>query len=355
MFLAVLAGTALVAAAALAPAPAYELIGGALLIPLAAWTLPAGPARAAAIVALAIAMLVAAVARRLHRGRPPGLGEWILLAIAVQAIARLDVLVESGFGARSTAVLLAWPVAAGAAAWALEGTLGGWGLLLTAAAVAAQGGLHLANVAVLAVLALAARLAPVSAVRRSRVPAFAAALAALAALPVLVAAYPWRQPRPMAAALDLPRQAARAALSRPLLDGSGLPLDFAKPSWSAALDGRSAQGIVVVSNLAHGAALAAGTPAIEIEATTTAGEALRWTLRVGSETGEWAARRPDVAALHPAAPAAWQSTLAEGFFAQRYRSEHRFTSRQPLERVTVRRIATLPAETQVALFWLELR
>jgi hypothetical protein len=354
VFLAVLAGTALVAAAALAPAPAHELIAGAALIPLAAWTLPAGPGRAAAIAALAAATVAVALGRRLRDTRPLDLGEWILTAIAVQTLARGDVLVESGFGARAAVVLLAWPVIAAAAVWMLDGALGSWALVLAAAAIAAQGGFHAANVAVLVALSLAARLAPVD-LRRRRAPAFARALAALAMLPVLVAAYPWRHPRPLAAALQLPAEAARAVLSRPLLDGSGLPLDAAKPLWSADLDGRRADGVVVVSNLAHGAGLASGTPAIEVEATTTAGEAFRWTLRVGFETGEWAARRPDVAALRPATPSAWQSMLADGFFAQRYRSEHRFASPQPLQRIAVRRAATLPAETQVALFWLELR
>jgi hypothetical protein len=80
-----------------------------------------------------------------------------------------------------------------------------------------------------------------------------------------------------------------------------------------------------------------------------------WTLRAGDDTGEWAARRPDVARAGTRTPAAWVSWVAGDFFAQRYRCG--WTLEKPLRssRLRIERVPGAPADLSLALYQLEIR
>jgi hypothetical protein len=358
VFLAMLLAPALAATALLAPRPAAEFGVGTALCVLAAWSLPAAPTRGAVLVTLATSALVIATARRWRCG-PWSLGEWLALTLALQVLARGDLLVQPGFAGgarlRLLAVLILLPALAALAAHLLTALAGGWGLAAAALTFAAQGGLHTANTValmLLALLVLAAR-ERVAPWLRTRAPA--AALGLVAAVVTPLAGYPWLHERPLRAALALPAQALRSARTQDLMARGELVLDGARSTWQQDLAGLPAGEVVVISSLANAAALPPGTEAAAIEAETESGEVLRWTLAAGVDTGEWAARRPDVAAAGPAAPRAWQSMVVRDFFAQRYRAAHRLQPVQRLRRITVARGAGLPPETQLAIFALEVR
>ncbi|HEX7183286.1 MAG TPA: hypothetical protein VF756_15710, partial [Thermoanaerobaculia bacterium] len=199
----------------------------------------------------------------------------------------------------------------------------------------------------------------------------------LLALTALLAAYPWLRQEPLREALALfglapgPLAVAavaasflaiaaagwalrRAWLAAGLAAGAvflaavihlpypGVPLlspetsatlDPAHSAWEARLPPRALDSLVVESSLSNGAGLANGTPVATLYL-----DGERRILRAGEETGEWAARRPDVersAAL--VSPPAWVSWISEGFFAQRYRALWTVESPGLLERVRIER------------------
>ncbi|HEU5323539.1 MAG TPA: hypothetical protein VFX28_22230, partial [Methylomirabilota bacterium] len=116
----------------------------------------------------------------------------------------------------------------------------------------------------------------------------------------------------------------------------------------APLAGSGIRGLIVGSSLANGAGLPLGAPVATL---TCKGGGAR-TLRAGIETGEWAARRPDVAALGaPLAPSAWMTAIVNGFFSQRYRARLALPCRGALH---VERSAGLPREVEVVLQAVEL-
>ncbi len=349
VFLALLAAPALAATAAIALRPAIELALGSLLAVLAAWSLPASPTRAAVIVAILAAAPAAAMARR---GARVGVAATVLLAIAFQTLARGALLVEPGMSAGRAAVVFGLePLAAGVATAILSARWGQWGWVTVALLFALQGGLHLANTAVLVALggiAWLGRQRP-----WGRLPRFlGAGTMLLVTATAVVAAYPWLRSSPLRTVIALPAQAIGAAGTRSLLEGGELVLDATHPQWRADLD-QTATQIVVVSSLANAAGLTRDTEVLVIEWTAEDGTPGRWPLRTGADTGEWAARRPDVAAQQPAVPVAWQSLLVDGFFAQRYRVTHALPVGTRLRQISLSRGAGLPAEATAAVFSLE--
>jgi hypothetical protein len=132
-------------------------------------------------------------------------------------------------------------------------------------------------------------------------------------------------------------------------------LDAGHPAWEAKVSGRRIGSVVVESSLSHGAALAPGTPVAIVRLRDAAGPGTDWVLRAGEGTGEWAARRPDVARAGVKAPPPWISWVAGDFLAQRYRS--RWTLEQP-ERASLLRIERapgVPPDLSVAVYQLEIR
>ncbi|HEY3570995.1 MAG TPA: hypothetical protein VGP73_23895, partial [Thermoanaerobaculia bacterium] len=105
-------------------------------------------------------------------------------------------------------------------------------------------------------------------------------------------------------------------------------LDAGHPVWEAPISGKRSVGSVVVeSSLSNGAGLAPGTPVAIVRLRNTGRPEANWVLRAGEGTGEWAARRPDVAQAGVKAPGPWVSWVAGSFLGQRYRS--RWTLERP--------------------------
>ncbi|HSK77891.1 MAG TPA: hypothetical protein VLQ45_15680 [Thermoanaerobaculia bacterium] len=213
----------------------------------------------------------------------------------------------------------------------------------------------------------------------------------------LLASYPWLREEPLAEALSLTGLApgwtlaagiliaylvlAAAGLRIPSLAsaglagaalllalGTGLPpagtpllppempvvLEAGKPAWETVLDPEKVESVVVESSLGNGAALAPGTP-VAILHLQNPGGGSAWTLRAGDHTGEWAARRPDVARTRSRAPSPWVSWVAGDFFAQRYRSRWTLPRPERFARLRIERAPGLPPEVVLALHQLEVR
>jgi hypothetical protein len=137
LYLSLLAGGVLLAVAALAPRPAWEISAGGVLTALLLWVLPAGPTRGAALALLLTGLLAIASCRRLRAIRamtgPLAATAAVAAALAVglQLLLRSDRLLA--LDPRALIVLFAMPVAA-AAALVLVGHRHGTGRALVAAA-----------------------------------------------------------------------------------------------------------------------------------------------------------------------------------------------------------------------------
>lgn len=136
---------------------------------------------------------------------------------------------------------------------------------------------------------------------------------------------------------------------------AAVQLDPARPVFEASFASQPVGSLVVDSALANGASLPPGTPIATLRLISGPGPALSWTLAAGRQTGEWAARRPDVAASSAPPPPAWISFVAGDFFGQRYRGIFPATRPGPFSRLRVERAPGLPADVAVALHRLELR
>lgn len=137
-------------------------------------------------------------------------------------------------------------------------------------------------------------------------------------------------------------------------------LDAGHPVWETDLPPpappiSAIRSVVVESCLANGAALARGTPVATLKLVNAAGRSVDWTLRAGDDTGEWAARRPDVAREGQPAPVAWVSWVADGFFAQRYRSRFQLDRPEPFAHLRIERAPGVPPDLTVAVYQVEVR
>ena len=130
-----------------------------------------------------------------------------------------------------------------------------------------------------------------------------------------------------------------------------------RPRWQSETGGRGATKLVVISNLANAADLPEGQPVAVIRLRHADGRTSLAHLKAGTDTAEWAARRPDVARRPDlAVPPAWQVAAAPDgpYFAQRYRSVHDVELGEPIVAVDVFRRRSLPPEVSVTLFRVEL-
>ena len=120
----------------------------------------------------------------------------------------------------------------------------------------------------------------------------------------------------------------------------------------------STRSVILDSYLENSASLPAGTPVGRIILIDTEGERRSWLLRAGMDTGEWAARRPDVAGLPGfQAPTPWLSwvTASRDVFAQRYRADWQLDGASEIRRLEIELARDLPTEVSLAIFHLELR
>jgi hypothetical protein len=134
-------------------------------------------------------------------------------------------------------------------------------------------------------------------------------------------------------------------------------IDAGHPVWQAGMTGirGPVRSVVVESSLSNGVGLAPGTPVARVRLRDLAGRTVDWTLRAGEDTGEWAARRPDVARMGTRTPPAWVSWVAGDFFAQRYRSRWTLPSPLGISKVEIERAPGAPPELALALYQLEVR
>lgn len=117
--------------------------------------------------------------------------------------------------------------------------------------------------------------------------------------------------------------------------------------------------LVLDTNLVHGAGLAPGTTVAILELRDERDAVLdTWRLHAGEDTAEWAASRPDVAA-QPGfrAPPSWISRLAPDgtFFARRFRARLEAESGAPAASVMIQIAGHLSPELRLVIYRLELR
>ena len=129
-------------------------------------------------------------------------------------------------------------------------------------------------------------------------------------------------------------------------------IDAGHPVWETGVSGQPVRAVVVDSSLTNGAGLAPGTPVATVWLRGAAGRSVGWTLRAGEDTGEWAARRPDVQAR---TPPAWVSWVAGDFFAQRYRCRWKLARPDRFARLRIERASGAPPDLSLALYQLEVR
>lgn len=134
-----------------------------------------------------------------------------------------------------------------------------------------------------------------------------------------------------------------------------ITLTASAPQWRLETIEGTTTELLVDTTLANSAALLPGTKVGEVRlergpAPPDARIDARFTLRVGRETGEWAAGRADL--RHLETPAPWLETVAPtgAFFARRYRA--RFVAEEPLasDRLVIERAAGLPPEVVLTVF-----
>lgn len=378
----------LLAIAALAPVRAAELGFGAVAATVLALALPAGAGRGAAVMAVLAAALAIATVRRFRReGALLSPYAAVALLLGVQFLGRGSLLVDPGPGPRTLFILLGLPVLGAAVVAALAAVRGAPAWIAAAVLISAGGGLRgvwvvalggllalvlalrspleprvrtaawcgAAGAAVLLILARPAELWPLAAAGAAlALPAAlvapAVVLAALLSLvSVIAAGYPWLRPQPAAVAvrlLDLDRPGRQVLPSEVLLDA-------ASPRAVVTSAPARASRLLVRSALSDSAAVPAGAPAILVTVEAATGEQVELVLRAGHETGEWAARRPDLADL--AAPTPWRSVAAGGFFAQEYRADFELPRSVDVVAVRLERAPTLPPEVRCVVKAIELR
>jgi hypothetical protein len=141
-----------------------------------------------------------------------------------------------------------------------------------------------------------------------------------------------------------------------LVEGAPVVVDRERAKRGLWLEEPRVSAVVVDSQLVNAAGLGAGTLVATLRLTDPAGAVHEHPLRAGEETGEWAARRPDVAALPGlAVPPAWRSRVDPGgFFAQTYRDRWRLAEPAGATYVEVERAPDLPPEVVLLLFRVEL-
>lgn len=151
-----------------------------------------------------------------------------------------------------------------------------------------------------------------------------------------------------AALIAMPRATRNAAPA----DGMVLRSDF--PEWSTALRGGSVSRVRVVSSLADAAALPARTAVATLSLEHDGRPLAAWTLRVGKDTAEWAAERPDLRGLAATGPISWSSLPPPGtFFAHAYASTWQLSRPVAATAIRVARDPSLPPEVTLSLLRVE--
>ena len=183
----------------------------------------------------------------------------------------------------------------------------------------------------------------------------------LGAILVLWALAAWRGPRvATGAAASIAFLAIALRIPSPgtslLPPSTAAAINAAQPVWTAPVTEPDVETVVLESSLSNGAGLKNDTPVATVWLRGPDGRSASWILRAGTETGEWAARRPDVAAEAVLkSPPAWISYVAGDFFGQRYRSLWTVDSAGPFTSLSIERNPALPEEVTLDIHLLEVR
>ena len=129
-------------------------------------------------------------------------------------------------------------------------------------------------------------------------------------------------------------------------------------SWGHKLDQPAAARAIVIDSFCANSISAEAGAAFALVRVHAAGQVLELPIRLGIESGEWAARRTDVSAIPGfVAPQAFLSWVDPSgtFFGQRYRAVLRFPQPLDVQEVEIMIAADAPENASVTLFRLELR
>jgi hypothetical protein len=339
--------------------------GGAVAVFAALALLPGlVPLPTAAVSCALVATLGLALADRSRRDDWESAGALPALAglvLAAQALASLDELFVAPLAAAHLARVALLPLAViaalaavarrrpraalalGLASWC---ALPGWGVAATLAVVvgaaafavasdAGRAGTATIALALAAALPSAATAPPWIALAIATLAALAAgddrpgvtrpAIALLGAIALgsgLAGALPWNARRPVERALQLVVRPPFRVVATPVL-GRGRTAHAGRPQFEAPFAASGAPtrrvpvgAVEITSYVTNSAALPCGTRVADVVLVEGRRERARFPLRLGLETGEWAAARPDVAAASacPAPPAHWSWIPTEGRF-----------------------------------------
>jgi hypothetical protein len=139
-----------------------------------------------------------------------------------------------------------------------------------------------------------------------------------------------------------------------LTAGDTVLLERGNPEWRREIGTGRARSVVLQTSLLHAAELATGTPVALVRLRATGSSDVEMVLRAGRDSGEWAARRPDLAGARLTAPRAWMSWVAGDFFGQRYRSRLAIPSQGSFGRLEIELAPGLPPDFALALYQVEL-
>jgi hypothetical protein len=391
VYLTVLATAGLLAVAFLAPAPAWELGVGATLATTIVWALPPGPGRGAAMAMLLVGALAVAAARRgakdfkdskdlkdLKDSKDEGsrfsslaslrslesllsFRSLLPLSLGLQVLLRGgELLFQTQASFRTLVILLVLPTVGALATTMLSRRHGSAALIAAGAVLLIAPGWNVAATLGMAALAagdlIAGRFLPwtlkTSRVRSSLV-FLAVGVSSLLAITALLASYPWLRAEPLRSVLALRIPTPGTSLLPP---ATAVVVDAAHPAWTAPVAERSVEAVVLESSLSNGAGLKTDTPVATVWLRGPNGKSASWIVRAGTETGEWAARRPDVAAEAVLeSPPAWISYVAGDFFGQRYRSLWKVEGAGPFTTLSIERNPALPPEVSLDVHLLEIR
>jgi hypothetical protein len=362
--------------------------GAALLLPVA-WEPRAGWAAALAGLALrrpGLAMGLALPAALLTRGAalPGALGAHASWREGTLAVAWLVMLVPAALltakRPRHRAVLAAAALLAFATPWLPDRSALAAPLALAALALPATGAAAgLAAVWSAALLGGTALLASYPWLRQDPLgealallgvgpgPVLAAAIGGAALLLGAVAGLALRL-RPAASPARIAASAAGAALFTALIlpqlawpdtalltAGDTVRIDRANPSWHTDIGSRRSRGLILQTSLFNAASLSPGTPVARVRLFGSGSTAVELLVRAGQDTGEWAARRPGLAATERLrAPRPWLAWVAGDFFGQRYRVRLPLPRPGSFARLQIDLAGGLPPDTGIALHQVEL-
>jgi hypothetical protein len=126
------------------------------------------------------------------------------------------------------------------------------------------------------------------------------------------------------------------------------------PEWSAKLDGPPVARVRVVSTLADGAELPAGTAVATLSLERDGRPLAAWTLRAGTDTAEWAADRPDLRDVAVAGPIWWSWLPPPGtFYAHSYASTWRLSRPVAAGHIRIARDPALAPSVTLSLLRVE--